>query len=42
MSLCTQNCSELVFLMRLLSLSLLSWEILDSESKQEPKMVIIR
>ena len=42
MSMYTHNCSELVFRMRLLSLSLISWEILDSESKPEPKMVIIR
>lgn len=33
-----QNCPELILLLRLLSIGLLSWEIIDSESNKEPKI----
>ena len=33
-----RNCSELIFILRLLSLSLLAWEVMDSQANKEPKI----
>ncbi|CAF0982652.1 unnamed protein product [Brachionus calyciflorus] len=33
-----RNCTELIFVLRLLSISLLAWEIVDSQTNKEPKI----
>jgi hypothetical protein len=34
----SKNCTELIFVLRLLSLSLLSWELIDTQASKEPKI----
>lgn len=37
-----KNCTELIFVLRLLSLSLLSWELIDTQANKEPKIVSLK